>query len=98
MGTVVKGHGQSPPGCGHNIDHLIDVTLEAGGDVDHAARRIADDYPTDNVQEYMNIERSELDNMNLTKSLSNDPVNISNPLKKRILSLKGFWKCWGDIQ
>ena len=44
----------------------------------------------------MNIERSELDEMILTKPNSDDPVNISNPLKKRILSLKGFWKCWGD--
>ena len=78
------------------LDHLIDVILEAGGDVNHAARRIANDYPTDNVQDYMNIEQSELDNMNLTKSSNNDTVNILNPLKKRILSLKGFWKCWGD--
>ena len=78
------------------LDHLIDVILEAGGDVDHAARRITDDYPTDNIQDYMNIKRSELDNMILTKSSSTDPVIISNPLKKRILSLKGFWKCWGD--
>ena len=78
------------------LNHLIDVILEAGGDVDHAARRIADDYPTGNVQDYMNTERSELDDMILTKLSSNDPVIISNPLKKRILSLKGFWKCWGD--
>ena len=64
------------------------MILEAGGDVDHAARRIADDYPTDDVQDYMNIEQSELDNMNLTKLSNNDTMNISNPLKKRILSLK----------
>ena len=78
------------------LDHLVDVILEAGGDIDHAARRIADTYPTDNVHDYTNIDRTELDAMNLTKSSNTDPVPISNALKKRILALKGFWQCWGD--
>ena len=78
------------------LDHLIDVILEADGDPDDPARRIADDYPTNNVQDYTNLTRSELDNMVLTKSGSTDPVVIPNALKKRILSLKGFWQCWGD--
>ena len=34
--------------------------------------------------------------MNLTRSTSNDQVIISSALKKPILSLKGFWQCWGD--
>ena len=78
------------------LDHLIDVILEAGGDADDPARRIADDYPTTNVQDYTNLTRNELDSMVLTKSGSTDPFVIPNALKKRILSLKGFWQCWGD--
>ena len=34
--------------------------------------------------------------MNLTKSNSTDAVSIPNALKKWILSLKDFWKHWGD--
>ena len=64
------------------LDHLIDVILKAGGDPDHAAQRIADDYPTTNVQDYTNIEHNELDNMNLTKATSTDQAIISNALKK----------------
>ena len=51
------------------LDHLIDVILEAGGDVNHAARRLANDYPTNNVQDYMTIEQSELDNRSLPAQL-----------------------------
>ena len=78
------------------LDHLIDVILEARGDPDHAYRRIADQYPTDNVEDYINMDRSELDSMKLTKSTSTDTINISNAMKKRVLSLKGFWQSWGD--
>ena len=72
------------------------MILEAGGDADDPARRIADDYPMTNIQDYTNLTRNELDSMVLTKSGSTDPVVIPNALKKRILSLKGFWQCWGD--
>ena len=34
--------------------------------------------------------------MILTKSMTTDTVTISNAMKKRILSLKGFWQAWGD--
>ena len=74
------------------LDHLINVILESSGDSDHAAQRIANDYPTTNVQDYTNIECNELDNMNLTRSRSNDQVIISSALKKQILSSKGFWQ------
>ena len=78
------------------LDHLIDVILEAGNDHDHACRHLADQYPVDNVQDYINISQDELDTMELTKSGSNDPVTLSNAMKKRILSLKGFWWNWED--
>ena len=78
------------------LDHVIDVILETAGDPDHAYRRIADQYPTDNVEDYMNLDRSELNTMILTKSTTTDTVTISNAMKKRILSLKGFWQTWGD--
>ena len=78
------------------LDHLIDVILEAGGDADDPARRIADDYPMTNIQDYTNLMRAELGSMTLTKSGSTDPIVIPNALKKRILSLKGFCQCWGD--
>ena len=78
------------------LDHVIDIILEAGRDPDHVFRRIADFYPIDNVQDYVNIDKNELDIMNLTKSMSNDPLTITDFMKKRILSLKGFWQCWGD--
>ena len=77
------------------LDHVIDIILEAGGDPDHVFHRIADFYPADNVQDYVNIDRNELDNMNLTKSTSTNPLTITHFMKKRILSLKGFWQCWG---
>ena len=81
------------------LDHLIDVILEAGGDVNHAERRITSDYPTDNVQDYMKIEQSELDNMNLTKSSNNDTVNISNPLlRKESSPLKVYGNAGETIQ
>ena len=78
------------------LDHLIDEILEARGDPDHAAQCIVNEYPTDNVQDYMNTDCIEFDAMTLTKSSSSDPVLISNTLKKQILAVKGFWKCWGD--
>ena len=78
------------------LDHVIDIILEAGGDPDHVFCRIADFYPVDNVQDYVNIDRNELDNMNLMKSTSTNPLTITHFMKKRILSLKGFWQCWGD--
>ena len=34
--------------------------------------------------------------MELTKSGSNDPVTLSNAMKKHIISLNGFWLNWGD--
>ena len=70
--------------------------METAGDPDHAYHHIADQYPTDNVEDYMNLDRSELDTMILTKSTTTDTVTISNAMKKRILSLKGFWQAWGD--
>ena len=78
------------------LDHLIDVILEANGDDDHPTCRIADEYNATNVQDYINIDRTELDMMKLTDSDSNDVVHIPNALKKCILSLKDFWKHWGD--
>ena len=78
------------------LDHLIDVILEANGDDDHPARHIADEYHATNVQDYINIDWEELDTMELTNADSNDVVHIPNALKKRILSLKDFWKHWGD--
>ena len=78
------------------LDHVIDIILEADRDPDHVFHRIADFYPVDNVQDYVNIDKNELDIMNLTKSTSNDPLTITHFMKKRILSLKCFWQCWGD--
>ena len=49
------------------LDHLIDVILEAGGDTDDPARRIADDYPTTNIQGYTYLTRNKLDSMALTE-------------------------------
>ena len=78
------------------LDHLIDVILEANSDDDHPARRIADEYHATNVQDYIYIDREELDTMELTDADSNDVVPIPNALKKCILSLKDLWKHWGD--
>ena len=78
------------------LDHLIQVILEASGDIDHPACRIAEEYPANSVQDYVNINRTELNSMDLTKSDSNDAVSIPNTLKKHILSLKDFRKHWGD--
>ena len=64
------------------LDHLIEIILEAGGDPDHPARHIADEYPAFNVQDYINIDRNELDSMILTKVSSNDPIPTSNASKK----------------
>ena len=72
------------------LDHVINIILETGGDPDLAYHRIGDQYPTDNVEDYMNLDRSELDTMILTKSMTTDTVSISNAMKKHILSLKGF--------
>ena len=78
------------------LDHVIDVILEADRDPDHVFRRIEHFYPIDNVQDYVNIDKNELDIMNLTKFTSNETLTITHFMKKRILSLKGFWQCWGD--
>ena len=48
------------------LDHLIKVILEAGNDADHPAHCIADDYPANNIQDYINIDHTELDAMTLT--------------------------------
>ena len=79
------------------LDHVIDVILESAGDPDHAYRRIADQYPTDSVEDYMNLDRSEIDTMILTKSMTTDTVTISNVMKKHILSLIGFWQACASI-
>ena len=68
------------------LDHLIDVILEANGDDDHPACQIADEYHATNVQDYINIDRAELDTMELTNTDSSDVVHIPNALKKHILS------------
>ena len=68
------------------LDHVIDVILETAGDPDHAYHCIADQYPTDNVKDYMNLDRSKLNTMNLTKSMTTDTVTISC----RILRLTTF--------
>ena len=78
------------------LDHLINVILEANGDDDHPARLIAGEYNATSVQDYINIDGTELDTMELTDLDSNDVVHIPNALKKHILSLKDFWKHWGD--
>ena len=78
------------------LDHLIDVILEASRDIDHPAQQIGEEYPANNVQDYINIDWTELDSMNLTKSNSTDAASIPNALKKQIISLKDFWKHWGD--
>ena len=79
------------------LDHLIDVILNANGDTDNEYRCIADMCPTDNVQDYINIDCGELDAMNLTKAgTSNNPVDLSNAMKKCVLALKSFWAHWGD--
>ena len=78
------------------LDYLIDVILNANGDADNAYQLIADMYPTDNVQDYINIDHCELDEMNLTKvGTSNHPVDLSNAMKKHVLALKSFWAHWG---
>ena len=64
------------------LDHLIDVILEAGGDADHPACCIADTYRANNMQDYININHTELDVMTLTKMNSTDQVIISSELKK----------------
>ena len=60
------------------LDHLIDVIMEANRDVDHPARRIADEYPANKDQDYINIDRTELNAMELTESDSNDILYIPN--------------------
>ena len=70
------------------LDHLIDVILEANGNDDHPAHLIAGEYNATSVQDYINIDRTELDTMELTNSDSNDVVHIPNALKKHILYSK----------
>ena len=80
----------------YQLDHLIDVILDAGGDPDHAAQWVADLYPTNNVQDYINITEMDLNAMTLTKSSNTDALTLPSALKRRILSTKGFWQNWGD--
>ena len=78
------------------LDHLIDVILEANGDADYAYHHIANEYLARNVQDYINIKKDELDMMVITKTESTDLIDIPNATKKHILALKGFWSKWGD--
>ena len=78
------------------LDHLIDVILEADGDADDDYHHIANEYLARNVQDYINIKKDELDRMIITKTETNDPIDIPNTMKKCILVLKGFWSKWGD--
>ena len=80
----------------YQLDHLLDVILDAGGDPDHAARWVADLYPTDNVQDYINITEMDFSALTLTKSNNIDVLTLPSALKRRILSTKGFWQNWGD--
>ena len=50
------------------LNHLIDVILEANGDADDAYCHIADEYLARNGQDYINIEKDELDTMVITKT------------------------------
>ena len=80
----------------YQLDHLIDVILDAGGDPDHAAQRVADLYATDNVQDYIYITEMDLSAWTLTKSNNIYTLTLPSALKRRILSTKGFWQSWGD--
>ena len=57
--------------------------MEANRDVDHPACQIAEEYPANNVQDYINIDWTELDMMKLTESDSNASLmhlrNVSFP-------------------
>ena len=78
------------------LDHLIDMILEANGDVDQAYHQVTDEYPANNVQDYMNLTQTKLDMMTLTKSgSSTDPVDLLNAMKKCMLGLKSSWQHWG---
>ena len=78
------------------FDQVIEILLEAGGDPDHSARHIADEYPASYVHDYINIDQNELDSVILIKVSSDDTIPIPNALKKWLLSLKNYWKHWGD--
>ena len=80
----------------YQLDHLIDVILDAGGDPDHVAGQVSDLYPTDNVQDYINITEMDLSALTLAKSNNIDALTLPCVLKRRILSTKGFWQNWGD--
>ena len=64
------------------LDHLIDAILEADSDADDAYHCIANEYPARNVQDYINIEKGKLDTMIITKTETNDPIDIPNATKK----------------
>ena len=61
------------------LDLLIDIILEANSDADDAYHHIADEYLARNVQDYINIEKDELDTMIITKTESNDPIDLPMP-------------------
>ena len=79
------------------LDHVIDIILEADGDPDHVFHRIADFYPVDNVQDYVNIDKNELDIMNLTKSTSNEPLTITHFIRKESCISRVFGNVGGII-
>ena len=57
------------------LNHVIDVILEAGGDPADAYQHIADAYLTDNIHDYLNIDHTELDAMILTKSGTSNEIS-----------------------
>ena len=74
---------------------MILETVTAPDDVYH---HVTDQYPTNKVQEYINLDWTELDLLNFTKSNSTDPVTLTNAMKKPILALKVFGNTGGIIQ
>ena len=63
------------------LDHLVDVILEAGGDDDHAARRIADEYPTDNIQVLSNHDTHDTTSIRKQKSVGTRKHNSEAVVK-----------------
>ena len=51
-------------------------------DPDDAYCHVIDQYPTDKIQDYINLDWTELELLNLTKSNNTDPVTLTNAMKK----------------
>ena len=79
------------------LDHLLDMVLDAQGDKDHVVRLIANAQDVTTALDVINISEADLQNMTLKDSTGTD-VHIPGAILNKILNLSDIFIHYVDKQ